>query len=204
MSAPLPELAVRYARNAPGHEIRVGVPRGASTRVHLPDHDAKAHLVTAVLKARGEAGEELELFGENASGLRARKREKLRARIGAVSPIVGLIGNLNAWENIALPAAYHGAPPLPEVARLAYQVLEGFGLAPREFFPRLPDQLGPLERKVTALARLLIAPPELVVMDALEEGLSHSECACVGRFEAEYRARRPDGTLLYVDTLEDA
>jgi len=198
------ELAMRYARNSAGHEIRLDVPRGAATRVHLPDHDAKAHLVTAVLKARGEADEELELFGEPTSALRARKREQLRARVGALSPVVGLIGNLNAWENISLPAAYHGSPPLPEVARLAHEVLEGFGLAPRAFFAKLPDQLGPLERKVTALARLLVAPPELAVMDALEEGLTHAECACVGRFEAEYRARRPDGTLLYVDTLEDA
>lgn len=202
MSAP--ELAVRYARTTPGHEVRVGVPRGAATRVHLPDHDAKAHLVTALLKARGAPDEELELFGENANQLRARKREKLRARIGAVSPVVGLIANLNAWENIALPAAYHGARSLPEVARLAHEVLEGFGLVPGEFFRKLPDDLGPLERKVAALARLLVTPPELVVMDALEEGLSHAECGCVGRFEAEYRARRPDGTLLYVDTLEDA
>jgi len=198
------ELAVRYARKAPGHEIRVGVPRGATTRVHLPDHDAKAHLVTAVLKARAERDEDLDLFGEPTAQLRDRKRAKLRARIGAVSPVVGLIGNLNAWENISLPAAYHRRPALPEVARLAHQVLEGFGLSPREFFSRLPDELGPLERKVTALARLLVAPPELAVMDALEEGLSHTECACIGRFEAEYRARRPDGTLLYVDTLEDA
>jgi len=198
------ELAVRYARTTPGHEVRVGVPRGAATRVHLPDHDAKAHLVTAVLKARGQPDEELELFGENALQLRARKREKLRARIGAVSPVVGLIANLNAWENIALPAAYHGGRSLPEVARLAHEVLEGFGLAPGEFFRKLPDDLGPLERKVAALARLLVAPPELVVMDALEEGLSHTECGCVGRFEAAYRARRPEGTVLYVDTLEDA
>ena len=195
---------MRYARRTPRQEVHVGVPRGAAARVHLPDHDAKAHLVTALLKARGQRDEELELFGEPTASLRARKRDKLRARIGAVSPVVGLINNLNAWENISLPAAYHGSVPLPQVARLAHEVLEGFGLEPRSFFPRLPDQLGPLERKVAALARLLVSPPELVVMDALEEGLSHAECGCIGRFEAEYRARRPDGTLLYVDTLEDA
>jgi len=198
------ELAVKYSRKTGGHDIRLDAPRGAATWVHLPDHDAKAHLVTALLKARGEGDEELELFGENTSGLRARKRATLRARIGALSPVVGLIGNLNAWENISLPASYHGRPPLPDVALLAHQVLGGFGLAPREVFSKLPEELGPLERKVTALARLLVAPPELVVMDALEEGLTHAECACVSRFEAEYRARRPDGTLLYVDTLENA
>ena len=197
-------LAVRYARKSGGQEIRVGVPAGGVTRVHMPDHDAKAHLVTAVLKARGEPGEELELFGEPTRALRARRRENLRNRIGAVSPVVGLIGNLNAWENISLPAAYHRKASPEQVSHLAHQVLECFGLAPRSLLPRLPDELGPLERKVVALARLLVAPPELAVMDALEEGLSHAECGCVGRFEVEYRARRPDGTVLFVDTMEDA
>ena len=106
------DLAVRYMCKTPRHEVQVSVPKGAVTHLHLPDDDAKAHLVTAVLKARCEPGEELELFGEAAAALAGAKRDKLRARVGAVSPIVGLMTNLNAWENISLPAAYHGTPAL--------------------------------------------------------------------------------------------
>jgi ABC-type transporter Mla maintaining outer membrane lipid asymmetry ATPase subunit MlaF len=197
-------LAVRYARKTPRHEVRVAAPVGAVTRLHMPDEDAKAHLVTAVLKLRCEPGEELELFGEPATGLRPRKREALRARVGAVSPVVGLISNLNAWENISLPASYHGAPPLPEVAQLAHEVLAGFGVEPEAYFPRLPEELGTLQRKITAFIRVLVRPPELMVFDALEDGLSHADCECAGRFEALYRARQPAGTVLYVDTGEDA
>jgi hypothetical protein len=43
-----------------------------------------------------------------------------------------------------------------------------------------------------------------VVFDALEDGLSHAECRHAARFEAEYRARQPEGTVLYVDTREDS
>ena len=82
------ELAVRYKRKTSRHEVQVSVPRGAVTHLHLPDDDAKAHLVTAMLKARCEPGEELELFGEPALALAAGRREKVRARVGAVSPIV--------------------------------------------------------------------------------------------------------------------
>ena len=116
------ELAVRYRRKTARHEVQTAVPKGAVTRVHVPDDDAKAHLVTAVLKARCEPGEELELFGESAAALAAQRREKLRARVGAVSPIVGLITNLNAWENISLPAAYHGSPPLAIAIQPAHDV----------------------------------------------------------------------------------
>ena len=198
------DLAVRYCRKTPRHEVQVSAPKGAVTHVHLPDEDAKAHFVTALLKARCEPGEELELFGEPATTAPPRKREKMRSRVGAVSPIVGLMSNLNAWENIALPASYHGAPPLPEVAQLATDVLTALGTEPNYFFARLPDELGLLDRKIATFVRLLVAAPELLVFDALEEGLSYGECRQVARFEAEYRARQPNGTVLYVDTKEES
>jgi ABC-type transporter Mla maintaining outer membrane lipid asymmetry ATPase subunit MlaF len=198
------ELALRYARFTGRHPIVLNVPRGGVTRVHLPDGKAKSHLVTAVLKARGETGEELELLGAATAGLNARGRERLRRRVGAVSPVVGLINNLNAWENISLPAAYHGSPPLARVAEIAHEVLERFGAEPQAFFARLPDDLAPLERKIAAFVRLLVAAPELVVFDALDEGLSRQESARVSGFEAEYRARQPTGTLLYLDTREES
>ena len=198
------ELAVHYVRKTPGRELTVAVLKGSVTRVHVPDDEARAHFVTAMLKARGESDEELELFGEPTSTLPRRGRERLRAKIGAVSPIVGLMTNLNAWENIALPAAYHGAPPLPAVAQLAQDVLSAFGAEPRYFLARLPDELGMLERKMASFVRLLVAAPELMVFDALEDGLSYAECRHAARFEAEYRARQPAGTVLYVDTREDS
>jgi len=198
------ELALRYSRKTPRHEVQVSVPKGAVTHLHLPDDDAKAHLVTALLKARTEPGEELDLFGESAADLASHQREKLRGRIGAVSPIVGLMTNLNAWENISLPAAYHGTPPLAQVAQLANDVLSAFGAEPRYFFARLPEELGMLERKMASFVRLLVAAPEFMVFDALEDGLSYAECRHAARFEAEYRARQPQGTVLYIDTKEDA
>jgi ABC-type transporter Mla maintaining outer membrane lipid asymmetry ATPase subunit MlaF len=198
------ELALRYRRKTGRHEVQAAVPKGGVTRVHVPDDHAKAQLVTAVLKARCEPDEELELFGERAAGLAQRRRDQLRARVGAVSPIVGLITNLNAWENIALPAAYHGAPPLERVAALAHEVLAAFGAEPRQFLARIPDELGMLERKMAWFVRSLVTAPELMVFDALEDGLSYAECRHAARFEVEYRARQPQGTVLYVDTREQS
>src|SRR6185503_20653495 len=114
----------------------------------------KSAFVTAVLKARCEPEEDLELFGQPVRSVSRNARQRLRARVGALSPIVGLINNLNAWENISLPAAYHGKPPLAEVAAIASEVLNGFGIEPRAYLNRVPDELGKLERKIAAFARL--------------------------------------------------
>lgn len=194
---------VHYERVRPDRTIAVAVPPGKVTHVHVPDHDAKSHLVTAILKARCEAGENLQLFGTGVAGLRPRERARLRARIGAVSKVVGLVTSLNAWENISLPAAYHGQPQLPDVVRLAHEVLSAFGMEPDRFLARLPDELGMLERKVAAFIRALVTAPELMLFDALEDGLSPQECRRVTQFESVYRARQPTGTVLYMEVKED-
>ena len=75
------ELALRYSRKTPKHEVQVSVPRGAVTRLHLPDDDAKAHLVTALLKVRPQPGEALELFARLAARLEHRRDE---VRLGIV------------------------------------------------------------------------------------------------------------------------
>ena len=85
MSAP----ALRYERKTSEHQVALTVPQGGASRVHLPDEAAKAHLVTAVLKARTEPEEELELFGVKTVDLAPRERRRVRARVGAVSPVVG-------------------------------------------------------------------------------------------------------------------
>jgi osmoprotectant transport system ATP-binding protein len=200
VSAPV----LHYERKTSQHHVVLTVAQGQVARVHLPDEDAKAHLVTAVLKARTQEEEALELFGQKTADLNPRERKHVRARVGAVSAVVGLINNLNAWENISLPAAYHGTAPLENVAELAHEVIMAFGGEPDSFLLRVPDELSMLERKVAAFVRLLVSAPELMIFDALEEGLTHSECKCAARFETVYRAYQPAGTVLYVDTREDS
>ena len=199
MTAP----ALHYERKTDRGHFVLTVPHGKVTRAHLSHDSAKAHLVTAVLKARTQPEEELEIFGLKTGGLRARERKEVRSRVGAVSSVVGLINNLNAWENISLPAAYHRTAPLEAVAALAREVIGAFGGEPEAFLARVPDELSMLERKVAAFARQLVAAPELIIFDALEEGLSHAECRHTARFESVYRAYQPAGTVLYVDTRED-
>jgi hypothetical protein len=57
---------------------------------------------------------------------------------------------------------------------------------------------------VAAFVRQLVSAPDLMIFDALEEGLSHTECKRAAQFEMVYRAYQPAGTVLYVDTREDS
>ena len=200
---PAEQMAVRYNRRDEKREIAIAVPVGSVRHIELPDVESKSAFVTAVLKARCESDEELELFGQPVRGVSGNARQKLRGRVGALSPIVGLINNLNAWENISLPAAYHGKPSLAEVASVTGEVLGVFGIEPRGFLVRVPDELGMLERKIAAFARLMVAGPELALIESLNDRLSRAECARVAGFEQEYRRRHPAGTLIFVDIREE-
>jgi ABC-type transporter Mla maintaining outer membrane lipid asymmetry ATPase subunit MlaF len=195
--------ALRYSRRHPdGAALALEVAQGAVMRAHLPSPEARSRFVAAVAKARCEEDEELELLGEPVGALDGPRRARLLRRVGVLSPSVTLITSLNAWENISLPADYHGGPPRERVAQIAQDVLAPFVAEPLALLARLPDQLDVLQRKLVAFARLLVVGPDLAVIDCLEEGLSRDECACVARFEEEYRARHPEGTLLFVDTKE--
>jgi ABC-type transporter Mla maintaining outer membrane lipid asymmetry ATPase subunit MlaF len=155
------------------------------------------------LTTRVAAGEELELFGQAVRGLKREGRSRLHDRIGVLTQAMGLISNLNAWENISLQAAYHGTQPVERIAKTARDALEALGADPHRFLARLPDEMDPFERKLVAFVRLLAKEPALAVIDGLGEGLNREQSARAARFEAEYRARQPEGTLLFVDLAEE-
>jgi predicted ABC-type transport system involved in lysophospholipase L1 biosynthesis ATPase subunit len=196
--------ALRYDLRRDGRPaLFVEVPGGGTHRLRLPDSEAKTRLVGAVLTARVAAGEELEIFGQAVRGLKREGRARLHDRIGVLTQAMGLISNLNAWENISLQAAYHGTQPVARIAKTARDALVALGADPHRFLARLPDEMDPFERKLVAFVRLLAKEPALAVIDGLGEGLNREQSARAARFEAEYRARQPEGTLLFVDLAEE-
>ena len=196
-----PPLALLYSFSREPLPLRVALPRGSVARVRMPDRASKGRFVNAVLEARcHDAGEELQLLGQQSAKLDPVARRTLRRRVGVLTPGLRLMSNLNAWENISLAAAYHGTPPLERVARTAHEVLRTLGMDPRALLARLPEELGSLERKLIAFVRLITAEPELAVFDSVDEGLSAGESSLSARFEAEYRSRQPAGSLLHIDS----
>ena len=182
-------LALHYALKPVQYVL--DVPFGAVQHATMTQR-VRARFMNAVVAVSCGRDEELELLGEPVAGLRAPERARLRPRIGVLSPAADLISTLNAWENIALPAGYHGAPPLERVARTAREVLKAFGADPRPLLAKLPHELSSVERQMVAATRLLASEPEIAIVEM--QG-THER-----RIESEYRSRQPSGALLFIES----
>jgi len=124
---------------------------GKSTLLHLLgglDKPSEGHVI---------------IGGHNLSDLNDDKLTELRRRkIGFIFQFFNLIPVLNALENAALPITLDGIKPA-EAKQKAAEWLTRFGLADR--LSNRPDQLSGGQQQRVAVARALVAEPELILAD---------------------------------------
>jgi cell division transport system ATP-binding protein len=102
------------------------------------------------------------VFGENVSDLSAAGRAELRRRIGIVFQDFRLLDHLTTYENVSLPLRVLGrseASYRHEVSELLHWV--GLG----ERMGALPPVLSGGEKQRAAIARAVIARPQLLLAD---------------------------------------
>ncbi len=102
--------------------------------------------------------------------------------VGWVPESGGLISNLKVWENVTLPAWYHGKRRVADTEEQAARWLAALGVeeqAGAPFMASPPGRLSTLERKRAGLLRgLLLAPRALVVDGAVFNGVPQEVRAC--------------------------
>jgi len=148
--------------------INLNVPRGQVVAVLGPSGSGKSTLLAALTGELIPVCGSVELFGQPVPRGR-RALLDYRKRLGVLLQGNGLLTDLTAAENIALPLRTHTRLPAPVIERLVEMKLHAVGL--RHAAGLYPRELsGGMARRV-ALARAIALDPPLMLYDEPLTGL---------------------------------
>jgi phospholipid/cholesterol/gamma-HCH transport system ATP-binding protein len=149
-------------------DITLVVPRGSVTAVLGPSGSGKSTLLAALTGELAPSAGSVELFGTPVPHDR-RALLELRKQLGVLLQGNGLLTDLTAADNVALPLEAHTDLPAPVIARLVAMKLHAVGLRhAATLFPR--ELSGGMARRV-ALARAIALDPPLMIYDEPLTGL---------------------------------
>lgn len=156
-------VGMRYGR-APEvlSDLSFDLPRGSFHFLTGASGAGKTTLLSLIYMANGPSRGLISLFGHQVSELDRRERAAIRRRIGVVFEDVRLLDHLNVFDNVALPLRLAKKPPKTWREDVA-ELLSWVGLGERA--QAMPAALSGGERKRIALARAIVARPELILAD---------------------------------------
>jgi len=161
--------------------------RGAFHVVTGPSGSGKTTLLRLVTGLDRPTAGRVVTLDEEVSALDRDALARLRAaRIGIVDQIRDLVPFLSALENVELGLAIRGRDG-PDARDRSMAALERVGL--RDMAQRQPDGLSSGERLRVAIARAIVAEPELLVLDeptaALDRAGAHAVADLLAGFDGE-------------------
>jgi cell division transport system ATP-binding protein len=127
-----------------------------------PSGAGKTTLLRLMLLSLRPTRGTISIFGEDALGLGKDELTKVRRRIGVVFQDFRLLEHLTTYENVALPLRVTGKSESAYRAEVT-ELLDWVGLGERIHAP--PAVLSGGEKQRAAIARALIARPELLLAD---------------------------------------
>ena len=117
--------------------------------------------------------------------------------VGYVSQGRTLLSGFNVRENVYLPLLYRGQATRAE-AMARIDRLCDFCCIPIYLLDRDTGALSALESIHASFLQAAVAEPELLVFDAVFDGLSHADQACVAKLISGYRSLFPLRPMLYL------
>lgn len=157
-------------------DVDLEVARGEVVAVFGPSGSGKSTLLSALTGELAPSAGSVEVLGRRVPA-GGRALLELRKGLGVLLQGNGLLTDLTAAENVALPLRTHTDLPAPVLARLVDMKLHAVGLrAAADAYPR--ELSGGMARRV-ALARALALDPPLMLYDEPLTGLDPIACGVV-------------------------
>jgi len=110
-----------------------------------------------------------------------------RAVIGFVFQRWGLLSNLSAFENVALPLLYHGPLSGRDMMQRVHEGLAAVDVV--DLSMCRPGEMSPSMVKRVQLARALVTEPEVLFLDTLDDGLDEPSIRRLRQLVDEARQR---------------
>jgi len=159
----------------------------------------KNELLAAVLDLRPRGGARLVVLGTEVGALDEPERLALLGKVGFVPADGGLISSLNGWENVTLPVAYHQPRRIPHLFDEVRELLEDLGGVEDDLLHKLPEEMTPYEKRLTAYVRALLEKPALLLVENAAAGLGPTKRRRTARFAEAYHARCAGGTYVQLE-----
>jgi ABC-type transporter Mla maintaining outer membrane lipid asymmetry ATPase subunit MlaF len=157
--------------NSPDHvdDVTFTLGRGEGLLLCGPEGSGKSQIMSLVMAKSHPNSGHIYHDGVNLRLQDEDDLEKLRFSIGYVSQKSGLINNLSVLENIILPLRYHTEMKDDELFATADIWLQRYELVHKK--SARPVALSASELLRTALIRALIVEPQIMLLDAIIDGI---------------------------------
>lgn len=175
-------------------EVSLSVEKGEFVAVMGPSGSGKTTLMNVIGLLDKPTHGNYSIGGRLVSHLRPQQQAKLRRDyIGFVFQFYNLLPRLNVLNNVALPLAYKGMPPVRRAKR-ASDILELVGMRDREYF--YPYQLSGGQAQRAAIARALVNKPSIIIADEPTGNLDSHDSKVIMELLSE--VHRQGNTILLV------
>ncbi len=156
-------VGLRYGRGPEVlSDVNLELPRGSFTFLTGPSGAGKSTLLKLCYLHLAPSRGLINLFGQDVALLSPAEQQALKRRIGVVLQDFRLIDHLSVFENVALPLRVAGQPRA-SYADDVVELLQWVGLGHR--MQALPPTLSGGEQQRAAIARAVIAKPDLLIAD---------------------------------------
>jgi ABC-type multidrug transport system ATPase subunit len=184
----------RYGHIRALREVDLAIPTGVALLVSGPNGAGKSTLLRVLAGLTRPTHGDVSVLGEKLFGSGA---WRVRGRVGFLGSEAGLYAELSVRENLTFCARLQGV----DLARIDL-VIEALELVEYADAPVRTLSLG--YRRRTGLARVLLAQPELLLLDEPWNGLDVESAKRLDDLLCDYRTEREPTLLVAAHGLDDS